>query len=121
MATVTVELAHGLTIGDVKHTQAELREVTLADIIAAQEESERAVPTPDGYALVSSPTMMGLHTLRRQIVRIGDYPGPLAVNEIKRLHRDDFEALQREADKLDKLTLGTVTDRGRDDGAPSGD
>jgi len=117
MATVIVKLNDGFKIGDVVHLEAEIREASSGDIIEAMEDSERVVMLPGSDrqepVLVASPTMVGIHTLRRQIVRIGDYQGPLTLAEIKRLSPIDLDVLQKHADLLETAGLAPVTDRGR--------
>jgi phage FluMu protein gp41 len=119
MRTIEVKLKHGLIIGEMSHNSAVVREVTTADILDASEESERVVPTQQGYELVVSPTMMGIHTLRRQIVAIGDHKGPLSLGEVKRLHPEDLNLIQQKAETLEAAALEAVT-RGRDDQGAAG-
>lgn len=120
MATTNVTLKEGLKIGDVTHREAVLREPISGDIIEALEESEKVVLLPGADrpepVLVVSPTMVGIHTLRRQIVQIGDYLGPLTLAEIKRLDPKDLDALQKKAEELEAAGLASLTDRGRDPG-----
>ncbi|MEX0732840.1 MAG: phage tail assembly protein [Aquisalimonadaceae bacterium] len=125
MATVTVTLDHGYPRDNPKHHALELREVTVGDIIDGQAESERVVPTPEGPALVISPTFVGLNTLRRQIVRIGDIEGPLSLKELRNLHPDDLHKVQQEADRLEgaaaaDLAPREVAQRGRAESASGG-
>lgn len=112
MATVNVTLKDGLIIGETRHLVSELREVTAGDLIDATEESEKLQFTPEGYALVVSNTMVGLHTLRRQVVKIGDHPGPLTLGELKKLSGRDLNQLQAEAMKLDNASLAQVEAQG---------
>ena len=115
MATkIEVELLDGIKIGEAVHTAAVLREATAADLIDATEESERVVPTQQGYTLLASPTMVALHTLRRQIVAVGDFKGPLAMGEIRKLSSRDLSLPQEEAMKLETATLEETARRGRD-------
>ena len=120
MATVIDRFHTGLKIGDTVHTEFEIREATAADLIEATEESERLVMTADGPALVASPTLVGLNTLRRQIVRIGDYPGPIAIAELKKLTAVDLSILQEKAESLDAATLRGISGRGRRDAGGDG-
>ena len=113
MATIKVTLKKGLKVGDDVHIEAELREITAGDLIEATEESEKVVMTPDGYMLLLSNTMVGLHTLRRQVVRIGEHPGPLTLGELKKLSGPDLDKLQAEAIKLDQASLAGVTGQGK--------
>lgn len=126
MAQHTVTLKTGLTIGEAVHKEVVLRELTAGDIIDAQAESERLVQTPEGPALVASPSQVGIHTLRRQIARIGSVEGPLSLRELKRLDPEDLYLLQQEADRLDAAASAEtasreVTQRGRDDAPRAGD
>ena len=113
MATVKCTLNKGLTVGETVHKLAEIREVTAGDLIDATDESEKLVPTPEGYQLIPSPTLVGLHTLRRQIVAIGDHPGPLTMAEMKLLSGTDLELLQQTATTLDAATLQGVENQGK--------
>jgi len=116
MATVTVELARGLEVGEVRHTLAEVRGATVGDMLDAAEEGERLVRTPDGdFRLLASAELVGVSLLRRQIVRIGEHPGPLTLGEIRRLDAGDMERLQRAAQELEAASLG-----GARPGEPSG-
>ncbi len=114
MATIRATLSTGLKIGDAVYTEAEIREANAGDLIDATDESEKAVKTPDGYQLIASPTQVGLNTLRRQIVRVGEYKGPLSMAELRRLTAADLSVLQEKAQQLDTASLSEITDRGRD-------
>lgn len=113
MATIKCTLKQGLKIGEETHLEAELREVTAGDLIEATEDSERVVLTPEGYALLVSNTLVGLHTLRRQIVRIGDHPGPLSLGELKKLTGQDLNLLQAKAIELDSASIAEVEKQGK--------
>jgi len=113
MATVECILNKGLTIGETVHTKAVIREVTAGDLIDATDESEKLTLTPDGYQLIASPTLVGLNTLRRQIVTIGDYPGPLTIGELRLLSGKDMNLLQQKAAELDNATLEAVAAQGK--------
>jgi len=116
MATTTITLKDGLTVGTDILTDAVLRPSTAGDIIDAQEESEKLVMTKDGPRLVSSPTLSGAGMLRRQIVRIGNLQGPLGLSELRRLSPRDMEALQEAAAQLDDAAMAEVlSERGRGD------
>ncbi len=112
MATIKCTLKQGLKIKDAVHLEAEIREATAADLIEATDESEKVVPTPEGYKLLASPTLVGLNTLRRQIVRIGEYPGPLSVAELKKLSAPDLSLLNEKALELESASIEEVKDRG---------
>mgnify|MGYP001403132905 CR=1 FL=1 len=119
MATANVTLVGGLQIGDTVHTEATLREPTAQDLIDALEESEKLIMVPSAGGdpeprLVTSPGTMGFHVLRRQIVRIGDHPGPLTLAELKRLKSAaDIDLLQAEALKLEQASLEALVKQGR--------
>lgn len=118
MITVKVTLKNGLKVGDIVHTEAEIREASAGDFIDASEESERLCLAPDGsYVLVASPSMVGVHTLRKQIVKIGEYPGPLTMGEMRLLSYRDINLLQVTANLLDNAAAAGVSDRGRGDAA----
>lgn len=113
MATVQVTLNKGLTVGETVHTLAVLREVTAGDLIDATDESEKVVLTPDGWRLLVSDTLVGLNTLRRQIVSIGSHPGPLTINEMKLLSGADMNLLQQQAQILDGASLEAIEEAGK--------
>lgn len=113
MATVQVTLNKGLKVGEAVHTLAVLREVTAGDLIDATDESEKLTLTPDGYQLIASPTLVGLNTLRRQVVSIGEHPGPLTIGEIKLLSGKDLNLLQQQAAILDGATLEAIEAQGK--------
>ncbi len=114
MANATITLRDGLKIGETTHTEAEIRDVTASDLIEATAESEKLVNVPDeGAQFVTSPALVGINTLRRQIVRIGDHKGPLSLAEIKRLSAVDLWLLQATVNKMDAALRG-VAQRGRD-------
>lgn len=122
MAEITVPLPKGSKYGERTATAAVLRELGTADIIGAGEDSEKCVLGPDGeYHLVMSPTLSGLHLLRRQIVRLEDaagtvIDGPLSVDMFLRLEREDFLAIQHKTEQMDKAgqeALERMTERGR--------
>lgn len=129
MATITVTLPIGWKTQrtsaagteTVTHREAVLRELTPGDLINAGSDAEKVIRGDDGgYHLVQSPTLIGLHMLRRQIVRIGDIEGPMEVADLLRLAMQDFDALQNAADNLDAAALKamqTADERGRSEAA----
>jgi phage FluMu protein gp41 len=112
MATVKFDLKEGIKIGEAVYIAAEIREASAGDLIDAADESEKLIATPDGYQLLASPTLVGLNTLRRQIVCIGDYKGPLTLSELKKLSAADLSLLQEKALTLEDASLKKVIDRG---------
>ena len=129
MAETKVTLKHGFRVGDHQFMVATIRETTSGDVIEANEESEKVVmvPTEDARGnlvteaqLVTSPTLVGINVMRRQIVAIDDYSGPLSLAEVKSLHPEDLNLLQAGVNQLDQLAakaLEGVAERGRDEGA----
>lgn len=124
MSRVTVTLLHGYKVGDDVLKDAVIRPYTTADLLDAEEESEKliAAPMPGGgieHKLVLSPALYGMNIFRRQVVSIGDVDGPFSINELKKkLHRDDFALLQQKVDELDQASSAksaskAVTQRGR--------
>lgn len=123
------DLIHGLAVGEKNFKNVELRAPTAGDVIDAQEESEKLVYalingqlTP---TLVTSPSLVGINVLRRQIVRIGEVTGPVDVAVLKKLELEDFELIQAKAGELDQALAAQraareVADRGRDDGGGDG-
>lgn len=109
----SVTLIDGFKVGEKVHRDAELRLPKAGDIIEAGLESERVVPTPEGYVLLMSPTMIAQHTLRRQIARIGEHPGPLTLAELKLLSATDLQLLQQAAEQLDGALNQALDQRGR--------
>ena len=107
MATVTVTLRDGLTVGDTTHRDAELREATTGDLIDATSDSEQLRRDDQGeYHLVPSPTLLGLHVLRRQVLRVGEHKGPLSPRELRLLSTYDLNVLQGAALQLEAASLG---------------
>lgn len=117
MATEKVTLVNGLKVksdgGEVVHIEAEVREATAGDFIEASEESERVCATSAGdYVLLASPTMVALNTLRRQVVRIGEYKGPLSIGELKKLSAGDLNLLQETSAKLERAAMEAIKKQG---------
>jgi phage FluMu protein gp41 len=109
MAEITVTLTHGLRVGETVHTEAVLREASVADFLAATEDGERVVRGQGGETeIVASPTLVAVHLLRRIIVRVGDHPGPLSLGELKRLHVADLHALHQASEQLQGAALKTL-------------
>ncbi|TKA91813.1 hypothetical protein FAZ79_00470 [Guyparkeria sp. SB14A] len=120
MAKTEVELVDGLKLDGEPQRHAVLREPTAGDVIEANAEAEKMVPTPDGYQLLVSPTMVGAIVLGKQVVSIGEIPGPLSLRQVKMLSPTDYQRLQFKAQALESASA-EVAQRGRDDagGAPA--
>ena len=122
MSRVTVELEHGLRIGDTIHKSVELDAPSAADFIDASTEAERLFPLPGGgYALVQSPTLASIGLLKRQIVSVGSL-GEMAVTDemIRSLASDDLQLLQEQAAALGGAVMEEVQERGRDNPGQTG-
>lgn len=119
MTQVTVTLQDGLTEGTVKHTECVLREPTAGDLINASEESEKLVGGLFNPQLVTSPTLVGINTLRRQIVSIGKITGPLERDILDKLSAYDLSLIQQKAEALEHAAR-ELSQRGRADGADDG-
>ena len=119
-ATLTVTLADGITIGDDRHRTATLRELTAADIFAAQEAAERLVYSPDADGrmapvLVVSDSKFGVELLRRQTASIGDIT-KITTDVLGRLSARDLAQLQQAAADLEagaSRTMQEISERGR--------
>lgn len=125
MAEHTVTLDKGITIGSKSNKQAVLKELSAGDVIEAMQESERLimVPGPNGQEprLVHSNALMGVHTLRRQVARLGEIEGPLEIDQLALLSDRDLETLQAAADAMDAAVAQAVSDRGRSNAASEHD
>ena len=119
MAETTITLLQGLKVGDVAQTECVLREPTAGDVIAASEAAEKLVNGPNGPELVTSPTLVGINTLLRQVVRIGDITGPLDRDVLNKLSADDLDLMQGAAVKLETASRELAT-RGRSDAPGEG-
>ncbi len=114
MADFTFPLQHPVEIAGEKREHITLRTLQPEDIIEASIESERLVAGDDGNKeLIVSPTLMGIHSLRRQVKAIGDLQGPMDLDDLNKLNREDFELLQLHAEQLDDALMKAVIDRGK--------
>lgn len=114
MANIEVTLKDGLKIGETVHKVAVLRDGNIGDMLEAEIASERAVLLPNGdYQLISSPSVLAVESLRRQIVKIGDHPGPLTFEQMILLSKVDYAKLSKAADGLEMATVAAVAERGR--------
>ena len=122
MAEIEFILDKGIKVGEVCHTKAILRDPTSGDVIDASVESEKVVLVPvakddqgefiNEPQLVTSPTLLAAHVLRRQIVRIGDLEGPFEMAMLRKLSPSDMNLMQKKAAELEDASLA-VAQRGR--------
>lgn len=122
MALITFQLEHGLKAvgsGDEQllYREVGLRELTAADLIDAQIDAEKVVVQNGKAVAYTSDVLYGLNLLCRQVEYIGDLPGPLTINMIKKLHVEDFGLLQSKAQELDMALTEELAKRGRQDSA----
>jgi len=128
VAEHVITLRDGVTLGDTVHSTVELRVPGAGDLRAAAREAEQVVTGPDGrVTLATSPSALHYAVLRRQIARLGDLDGPLALPILDRFSARDLERVQLAAELLD-LAEGTAIQqiveeaerRGRSGGAGRG-
>lgn len=122
MALITFQLEHGLKAvgsGDepLLYREVGLRELTAADLIDAQIDAEKVVVQNGKAIAYTSDVLYGLNLLCRQVEYIGEIPGPLTINMIKKLHVEDFGLLQSKAQELDMALTEELAKRGRQDSA----
>jgi len=104
---IKVPLIHGYKTGESILKNAFIRPYTAADLMEAEEESEKlvSVPSPDGgleHKLVLSPALYGRNIFRRQITSMDDVSGPFTIFELtKNLHLEDYALLQKKIEELD--------------------
>jgi phage FluMu protein gp41 len=123
MARIDIALSGDTEIGGKTAVRAVLRELTPGDLIDAGSDAEKCMLGPDGeYHLVVSPTLSGVHLLRRQIVKLIDadgaavIDGPLDLDMFFKLNTADFLAMQQAAENLDKAgqkAMDRTVERGR--------
>ena len=121
MATTTVTLVDGFKIDDRSLKVVTLKELTALDITEARAAAERPVETTDGWRLLVSDTMVGVHLLCRQIASIDDHNGPLSVRELSGFTERDFALVTQASDKLSNAVGAELTERGRGEPASHGD
>lgn len=108
MSEVKVTLIHGYKLGEDVLKTAVIRPYNTADLMDAEEESEKMVLAPNADdvvepTLVLSPALFGRNVFRRQIVRFDDMGGPFEIAELKQnLHPDDYALLQIKINELDQ-------------------
>jgi phage FluMu protein gp41 len=112
-----VTLHKGLKVGEKVHNVVTLRELNAGDVLKAMEESERVVlvPTANGLepSLLMSNSMMGVNTLRRQIVSIGEIQGPIEREQLDLLSDRDLDILNSGVSDMEKAIVKALSERGR--------
>jgi len=122
MAITTFELEHGLKATDEEgesllYREVGLRELTAADLIDAQIDSEKVVVQHGKAIAYTSDVLYGLNLLCRQVEYIGQMKGPLNIKQLKKLHVEDFSLLQTKAQELDMALAEALAERGRSNSA----
>ncbi len=123
MSNHKFSLKHGLKVGDDILKNVVLKpSLSAGEILEASEAAEKLVMVGEaGYkepTFVISPTLMGIESLRRQIVSIDDLQGPISLHQIKGLHEEDLRMLNQVAADLEKIKVSQeLARRGRSDTA----
>lgn len=97
MGNVTGSLKKGLVIEGVAHTEFEMREATVEDMLDAEQE-----------ASVATPLNFNAQMMVRQLVKVSTkdgkaFAGPFTLGMIKKLSPTDFRVLRDKQGELDKL------------------
>ncbi len=126
MAAQKITLKDGFKVGEKTYLEVSLRSLTAGDVMDANLDAERLEMVPQmnaggqvtGYGpeYVKSPTLVAMHTLRRQVSIVGLLEAPLEIEMLRKLSPDDINLLSRIANAMDAADLEAIT-RGRSDGA----
>ncbi|WP_297813745.1 phage tail assembly protein [uncultured Methylophaga sp.] len=112
MAEMTIKLQHPVKVGDMTYETVTIRELTPGDLIEAGLEAERPVLTEQGYELLSSPTLMGVNCLMRQIVKLDDTDITVNRKILDQFDIDDYEQMMQVINALDSALEGELQKRG---------
>jgi phage FluMu protein gp41 len=98
--TKVVPLRKGIKVGEERHTEAEIREMFVDDVLQANEMTllqvgETQIPVNPGPSLVSA-RLMAL-----RVVRIGTMHNP-GILHIRKLSNDDFGRLDQALEAMDR-------------------
>lgn len=115
MTSIDMDLQDGIQIGETLHKKIRLRELTIGEQLQVNTDAERVVATPNGYALVPSPSLLTFLTLLRQIVLVNDAGVFVSEEQLKKCSCRDFDALIIASGKLEGATLEAAETRGRAD------
>lgn len=126
MAIQKVTLKDGIKAGEKVYLNVSIRNLTAGDVMDANLDAERLemVPQMDasgqvtGYGpeYVKSPTLVAMHSLRRQLSIDGFLAAPLELETLRLFTPDDINTLSRMANAMDAADLEAIK-RGRSDGA----
>lgn len=92
MQTVQDKFPIGMKLGETVHTDFEVREALVQDMVDA----ERVVPPTDLHAF-------NVEMLCRVVTRVGTFTGPFTPAMFMRLKRPDYHALVQAMMKADEL------------------
>lgn len=115
MTNIEINLQDGIKVGETVHKKIRLRELTIGEQLQVNTDAERIVATPNGYALVPSPSLLTFLTLLRQIVFVNDSGVFVSEEHLKKCSSRDFDALILASTKLENTTLEAAENRGRAD------
>lgn len=113
MTMIDVALEDGILIGETRHNRVRLRELTIGEQLQINADAERVVATPNGYALIPSPSVLTFLTLLRQIVLVSDPGVFVSEAQFKQCSSRDFDALILASGRLESATLEAAQARGR--------
>lgn len=102
MQNVTGKFKHGMKIGEVLHTDFEMREADTEDMMEAEMEAARV----GGGA--HTPIIFNAQMMLRQLVKVttadgAEFAGPFTTNMLKKLKTADYRALRAKQAELDEL------------------
>lgn len=97
MSNLKGTLKRGLKVGDKVHKTFEMREAATEDLFKAE-----ALASELGGG-AHTPIVFQAALIAQQLVRIGDYDGPVTVKMIGTLKKRDFAQLRAAQEELDKL------------------
>lgn len=130
MAAQKITLKDGIKVGEKVWREASLRSLTAGDVMDANLDAERlemvpqmnAAGTVTGYGpeYVKSPTLVAMHSLRRQLSIVGLLDAPVEMEILRKLSPDDINVLTRVANAMDTADMEAIN-RGRPDGAGAED
>lgn len=120
MANAVFTLEKGITVGEITHKDVELCELTIGEILKAEQYAEELRVIDGNPVVITSPSKLGLEMLRLQIKKLGDLDMPLSSEEFSMLSRTDLMLLQSEARKLETAAYVKVSSRGRDNQGAAG-
>lgn len=126
MTNEKITLKDGLKVGEKTYLTVSLKSLTAGDVMDANLDAERLEMVPQmnaggaitgyGAEYVKSPTLVAMHTLRRQVSVVGLLDAPLEIEMLRKLSPDDINLLTGVANTMDAADLEAIT-RGRSDGA----